>query len=130
MLILRDILFRGASRFSELEANLGLASNTLASRLASFVDSGLLIRSPGTNLSAVRYEATAKAMDLKGVIMALTHWGDRWANEGPIRFRHTTCAGHVELKAICQSCHRVADPENVEAVSRKDRPLRVVKVRK
>ena len=42
LLIIRDALFRGMSRYSEFERSLGIAPNILASRLAWFVEAGLM----------------------------------------------------------------------------------------
>jgi len=38
LLIMRDALFRGMSRFSEFQRSLEVATNVLADRLARFVD--------------------------------------------------------------------------------------------
>jgi DNA-binding HxlR family transcriptional regulator len=40
-LIIRDAVFRGTTRFSEFQRNLGIAPNVLTSRLERFVDVGL-----------------------------------------------------------------------------------------
>ena len=42
LLIMRDALFRGMTRFSDFQRSLGLASNVLAKRLDGFVENGLM----------------------------------------------------------------------------------------
>ena len=42
LLIIRDALFAGMTRFSEFERSLGIAPNVLAARLAWFVEAGLV----------------------------------------------------------------------------------------
>jgi DNA-binding HxlR family transcriptional regulator len=107
LLILRDALFRGITRFSDFERSLGIASNILATRLEEFVAAGLLDRRlRGDRDEAPHYVPTEKGLDLKPVIMALTAWGDRWAapNGPPVMFRHDGCGGHVEPIVRCAKC--------------------------
>src|SRR5437867_12633855 len=42
LLIMRDALFRGMTRFSDFQRSLGLASNVLAKRLDGFVENGVM----------------------------------------------------------------------------------------
>src|SRR5687768_3237873 len=46
LLILRNAFFGRQTRFSEFERTLGIAPNILASRLASFVDAGIMAVRP------------------------------------------------------------------------------------
>src|SRR6185312_8742026 len=81
LLILRDALFRGMTRFSDFERSLNIAPNILTKRLEAFVASGLFERRPDSDESdAAHYLPTKKGLDLKPVIMALTEWGDQWAS--------------------------------------------------
>jgi DNA-binding HxlR family transcriptional regulator len=61
LLILRDALFRGMTRFSEFERSLGLAPNVLAKRLEGFVASGLLEKSTDGGDHVDRYRPPRKA---------------------------------------------------------------------
>ena len=84
ILILRDAL-NGLRRFDEFQANLGIASNILAQRLAALVDDGLLERQQYQDRPA-RYEyvPTAKARDLWPLFVVLIRWGTKWLSpEGP-----------------------------------------------
>ncbi|GAA2778233.1 helix-turn-helix domain-containing protein [Nonomuraea dietziae] len=84
LLIVRDALFAGATRFADFQ-RLGIATNILAKRLDSLVDSGILERrSSGEQPDRAGYAVTQKGLDLAPVIIALTQWGDRWAApDGP-----------------------------------------------
>jgi len=44
LLILRDAIFAGATRFGDFQRSLGLASNILTTRLDRFVETGLMER--------------------------------------------------------------------------------------
>ncbi|HWS64876.1 MAG TPA: helix-turn-helix domain-containing protein [Steroidobacteraceae bacterium] len=79
LLILRDALFRGMTRFSEFERSLGLAPNVLAKRLEGLVASGLLEKSTDDGDHVDHYRPTERGLAFKPVIVALTAWGDRWA---------------------------------------------------
>lgn len=85
LLILRDALFRGYTRFGQFENSLEIASNVLASRLAAFVEQGLFsVEEVGSGRKA--YHLTDKGRALAPVLMALTEWGDAWVGPGPIEF--------------------------------------------
>jgi DNA-binding HxlR family transcriptional regulator len=117
LLIIRDALFRGARRFGDFQRSLGLARNILAARLERFVDEGLLRRQPHGGPSPYHdYVLTEKGRELHHVVIALTHWGDRWAAPGgpPVVFRHADCGGEVRLHARCEDCHRDVPAVDIE----------------
>src|SRR5262245_33057867 len=87
LLILRDAVFAGVTRFGDFQHNLGIATNVLASRLEAFVAAGIMRADDG------EYVLTDKGRDLAPAMVALTHWGDRWAAPGepPIVYQHGAC---------------------------------------
>uniref|UniRef100_UPI003F4958A6 winged helix-turn-helix transcriptional regulator n=1 Tax=Nonomuraea bangladeshensis TaxID=404385 RepID=UPI003F4958A6 len=108
LLIIRHALFRGVTRFGDFQRSLGVARNILAARLDRFVEEGLMERRP---VAAARgpyhdYVLTDMGRELLPVVVALTHWGDRWAAPGdpPVVFRHADCGGAVHQQAVCQDC--------------------------
>src|ERR1700737_5594091 len=79
LLIIRDALFAGMTRFSEFERSLGSAPNVLAARLAWFVEAGLMTIEPVSEDSEVSaYRLTEKGTELAPVVVALTAWGEHW----------------------------------------------------
>jgi len=106
LLIVRDALFRGTTRFSDFQRTLGLARNVLAARLEGFVEAGLMTRHLPEDSAYHEYLLTPKGLDLKPVVIALTGWGDRWAasNGPPIIYRHDHCGGEIELQLVCGDC--------------------------
>ncbi|WP_114907143.1 winged helix-turn-helix transcriptional regulator [Ornithinimicrobium murale] len=101
LLVIRDALFAGVTRFSDFQHNLGIATNVLQSRLDSFVEAGLMER-PGEPRQR-DYVLTEMGRDLAPVLVALTEWGDRWAAPGepPILYRHQGCPEPVHAVARC-----------------------------
>ena len=88
LLILRDAMFRGYTRYNQFQRSLGVATNVLATRLDDFVAAGLMERrGDGTAGEPSEYVLTRKGLELKPVIVALTEWGDRWVRPGPVEFR-------------------------------------------
>lgn len=88
LLILRDAMFRGYTRYSQFHRSLGIATNVLATRLEDFVAAGLMEhRQPTGPGEQSEYVLTRKGLELKPVIVALTEWGDRWVRAGPVEFR-------------------------------------------
>jgi DNA-binding HxlR family transcriptional regulator len=117
LLIIRDALFAGVTRFTDFQRNLGIATNVLATRLDAFVASELMERRPQDGQpDQYEYVLTAKGRDLGPVLISLTEWGDRWAAPGepPILYRHRACGGAISGRVVCERCGQVHDPAEVE----------------
>src|SRR5436309_898053 len=94
LLIVRDALFAGVTRYSEFQENLGIATNVLKARLDGLVAGGIMERRPSDGQADLfEYVLTDKGRALAPALVALTEWGDRWAAPGepPIDYRHATC---------------------------------------
>lgn len=105
LLIVRDALFAGVTRFGDFQHNLGIATNVLTSRLESFVAAGVMERAGASD-----YVLTPKGRALAVALVALTEWGDEWAAPGepPILYEHAGCGGAVHARATCDACGEVA----------------------
>jgi DNA-binding HxlR family transcriptional regulator len=118
LLLIRDALFRGVTRFADFKRSLGLASNVLASRLDSFVAAGLMdVRTYSGHPDHYEYVLTEKGRDMQPVVIALTAWGDRWAapRGAPVVYRHAGCGGRIEHRLTCTTCGDIALGAAVEA---------------
>src|SRR5215472_6578211 len=106
LLIIRDAVLRGYSRFSDFERSLGLAPNILAKRLETFVEAGILERRGRPDTEHREYLLTAKGRDLKPVVIALSAWGNRWTPPAgpPVMFEHEGCSGRVTQQLRCATC--------------------------
>jgi hypothetical protein len=65
------------------------------------------------------YRLTEAGRDLVPAILALTAWGDRWAQpkEGaPILFVHTTCGHRFTPTVTCSSCGGTVSSDSVTAI--------------
>lgn len=99
LLILRDAMFRGYTRFTQFQKSLGIATNILAKRLESFVEAGLMEhRQPEAAGEQAEYLLTEMGQELKPVIIALTEWGDRWLQPGPVVFQTESDGQPVEIQ--------------------------------
>jgi len=77
-LILRAA-FNGLHHFEAFQAELGIARNILANRLARLVDHGILQREPlPKDRRKIRYTLTEKGHALLPTMVALRQWGERW----------------------------------------------------
>lgn len=84
-MILRDA-FMGVRRFKDFERSLGIAKNTLSSRLKHLVENGLLEKSRAADGSKYsEYQLTAKGRELLPILVSISQWGDKWAahDDGP-----------------------------------------------
>jgi DNA-binding HxlR family transcriptional regulator len=99
LLILRDAMFGGFTRFSQFQKSLGLATNILAKRLEGFVAAGLMERrQPGAAGEQAEYRLTQKGLELKPVVIALSEWGDRWVRPGPVVYQDASDGQPVGLQ--------------------------------
>jgi DNA-binding HxlR family transcriptional regulator len=116
LLIIRNAMFAGSTRFTEFQRQLGIAPNILSSRLDRFVEAGLMRARPLTGDAQTReYMLTRKGLDLQPVIIALTEWGDRWAapQGPPITYQHEGCGGRIHQRLSCEDCHTAPAPAHV-----------------
>lgn len=79
LLIVRDLLFKGRHTFGDFAAaEEGIATNVLSDRLAKLEAEGILRR--GADLAdrrRVRYELTAKGLELAPVLVEMILWSAR-----------------------------------------------------
>ena len=118
LLIIRDALFAGSTRYSDFQRRLGIATNILKDRLDGFVDAGIMRRHRYSKQPELHeYRLTEKGRDLAPVLIALTEWGDRWAapDGPPILYTHTVCGSPVSQAVVCATCGDVGDRAEVEA---------------
>jgi DNA-binding HxlR family transcriptional regulator len=114
LLIIRDALFAGVTRFNDFQHNLGVATNVLTFRLESLVSAGIMERRRYSD-HPVQYEypLTEKGRDFAPALIALTEWGDRWASPDgpPVLYQHAGCGGAVHSEIVCATCGPVAAAE-------------------
>jgi DNA-binding HxlR family transcriptional regulator len=115
-LILRGT-FYGLSHFEQFQAQLGIARNILANRLAKLVQHGILERRECVDdRRKIIYKLTTKGAALLPTLIALRQWGERWESccpcntvlvdrrdEKPVRDIHVTAADgrSLELRDLC-----------------------------
>ena len=104
LLILRDAMFRGSTRYSEFMKTLEIAPNILSKRLSGFVEAGLM-----TLGADGEYRLTAKGLEFKPTIMALTAWGDKWVRPGPVDFISAETGELVSVETRAADGQRIED---------------------
>ncbi|WP_369241875.1 winged helix-turn-helix transcriptional regulator [Streptomyces sp. R21] len=85
LLIVRELLALGPSRYSDLKRGLpGIATNLLADRLRAMEAEGLIERSAAPPpVGATLFQLTAQGRELQGVLLALAQWGLGRMTTGP-----------------------------------------------
>ena len=77
-LLLRELLY-GSTRFNDLRRGVPRMSPALLSkRLKELEQAGVIAVTPAAQPGAVEYKLTQAGEDLRGVIMSLGVWGQRW----------------------------------------------------
>ena len=119
ILVLREV-FLGVRRFDEMQEDLGIARNVLASRLEKLVGEGVLEkRRYSEHPPRHEYMLTEKGLDLWPVVVSLMQWGDRHGAppEGPpVILTHRDCGGEVTSHRICDRCGQALGPRDVRAI--------------
>jgi len=118
LLIVRDAVFAGATRYSDFQRSLGIATNILKTRLDSLVEAGILQRHRYSEQPELHeYLLTGKGRALAPALVALSAWGDRWATDGepPILYVHSVCGAGITEQTMCAHCGRVDDLAQVQA---------------
>jgi DNA-binding HxlR family transcriptional regulator len=107
ILIVRDA-FYGVTRFNDFSDDLGIAKNTLSTRLRLLVAQGILTkRSYTDHPPRDEYLLTDKGRALYPVLVAMMHWGDEWshATQVPHSIKHIDCGGNgIHAVAACSGC--------------------------
>jgi DNA-binding HxlR family transcriptional regulator len=118
MLIVRDAVFGGATRYSDFQRSLGVATNILKARLDGFLEAGIMRRHKYSEQPELyEYLLTDKGRALAPALVALSEWGDRWATDGepPILYTHSTCGAALTPQTVCAHCGPVDDPAEITA---------------
>lgn len=119
VLILRDA-FLGIRRFDQFVESLGIARNTLTSRLERLVADGVVEPLPYQD-NPVRYEyrLTERGKDLFDVLMTLWAYGEKWtppADPDHQRAVHIDCGHEANAVAHCSHCGERLTRRNVRIV--------------
>jgi DNA-binding HxlR family transcriptional regulator len=118
LIILRDALFAGSTRYGEFQRTLGIATNVLKDRLDGFVEAGIMRRHRYSEQPELyEYLLTEKGRDLAPALIALSQWGDKWAapDGPPMLYLHTACGSPVRHEIVCDTCGRLEDPADAKA---------------
>jgi DNA-binding HxlR family transcriptional regulator len=79
LLIVRDALF-GTTRFDDFQRGLGIPRATLAARLETLVEHGVMERRTAQARPWRHdYVLTEQGLDLRQVLVSLLQWGDEWS---------------------------------------------------
>lgn len=118
LLLLREA-FYGAHRFDEFARRTQLSDKITATRLRELVDDGILEKRPyhePGQRGRQEYHLTPMGEDLLPVLLALSHWGDRWARPdgGSVALSHIGCGAAVQAETRCSKGHLVA-AQDIEA---------------
>jgi DNA-binding HxlR family transcriptional regulator len=116
ILILRE-LFWGQTRYDQIAAHTGMASNILAARLKKLVENDVIEKSVvESDARRFDYTLTQKGRELFPVLMTVMAWGDRWSSgdAGPlVQLRHTVCGKRTKAGLVCTSCAAPLAPETL-----------------
>jgi DNA-binding HxlR family transcriptional regulator len=106
LLAVREV-FLGNRRFDEIVRRTGAPRDTMAARLRTLVEAGVMERRPYSE-HPVRHEyfLTDAGRDLYPVITTLREWGDRYLSDedGPPAIFEHSCGNRLATRLVCEAC--------------------------
>jgi DNA-binding HxlR family transcriptional regulator len=106
LLILRDA-FLGARRFSDFYRLTGAPSGTLAARLKTLVQQGVMYRNPvGNRLDQFEYRLTGRGLNLGDFALCIWAWEHKWGGDSglPAGLEHRPCGNLTTPTTLCRHC--------------------------
>jgi DNA-binding HxlR family transcriptional regulator len=106
LLAIREV-FLGSRRFEEMVQHTGAPRDTLAARLRTLVEHGILVRRRySDHPPRAEYVLTTAGRDLYPVILSLMQWGDRHRplESGPPMVLEHNCGHRLEHHWDCAHC--------------------------
>ncbi|MFE5839052.1 winged helix-turn-helix transcriptional regulator [Arthrobacter sp. NPDC056493] len=130
MLVLREVFF-GNGRFDAMKARLQVADSVLTRRLASLVESGLLVKQPYDDGGRTRHEyvLTGKGEDALPVLNAVVLWSEKHlqapSEQAHMYIVHATCGQRTASADTCTECGERLTAENTSwhSLTRSSAPL-------
>lgn len=120
-LIVRE-LFLGVKRFEEFQAQTGMSSHLLSTRLKRLESEGIVQRrSYCQRPPRYEYRLTAKGLDLYPMLLSLKAWGEKWGGLEPgaapaVVITHRSCGHALGVQLTCPTCHEPFGPKDAHAV--------------
>jgi DNA-binding HxlR family transcriptional regulator len=118
LLAVREV-FLGDRRFDEMVKRTGAPRDTLAARLRTLVNAGVLERRPYSEHPArFEYFLTEAGLDLYPVITTLRAWGDKYlaGDDGPPLVVEHRCDHELAARLVCEACGEPVNPRDTRAV--------------
>ena len=118
LLILRNALFAGSTRYSDFQRSLGIATNILKDRLDGFVEAGIMRRQRYSEQPELHeYLLTEKGPTSRPRSSRSPSGatGGPLPTVPPILYRHAVCGSEVSHEVVCATCGRMDDPAEVQA---------------
>jgi DNA-binding HxlR family transcriptional regulator len=118
LLILREAVLSGVTRFADFRDRLGIAPDLLSQRLGALVETGVMekqpYREPGSR-TRFSYHLTPAGEQLRLLLGALQQWGDenRPLPAGPSHVRRSADQGRPVRLAFVDDTDTVIPPEQV-----------------
>ena len=111
VLIVRE-LFLGTRRFEEFQAQTGMSSHLLSTRLKRLESDGIVRRKRYSERPPrFEYRLTAKGLDLYPLLLSLKAWGEKWSglprrSDPALTITHRACGHPVTLAPVCPECQK------------------------
>jgi len=104
LLAIREMNY-GVHRFEQITSRTGAARDILADRLRKLENAGVVERRQySEHPPRFEYHLTKAGEELRPVLLALTEWGSKWAQDPPTATTHHECGHRLEVDRTCHHC--------------------------
>lgn len=114
-MIIRDI-YLGIRQFEEFRRRNNIARGTLASRLKSLIERGILCKYPyQTGPTRYEYRLTEMGLDMYPILLMSWAWETKWGKGRflPPVLKHDRCGKDMHPRLRCGKCHLDITPRDV-----------------
>jgi DNA-binding HxlR family transcriptional regulator len=115
LLAVREMSY-GVHRFDQITGYTGASRDILADRLRKLQSAGVIERRQYCeHPPRFEYHLTPAGEELRPVLMALSQWGGKWAQDPPTSTVEHACGHRLEID---QNCHHCGEPITREPPAR------------
>jgi DNA-binding HxlR family transcriptional regulator len=104
LLAIREMNY-GVHRFEQITNRTGASRDILADRLRKLESAGVVERRQySAHPPRFEYHLTRAGKELRPVLLALTQWGSKWAQDPPTATTEHECGHRLEVDQVCRHC--------------------------
>jgi DNA-binding HxlR family transcriptional regulator len=117
LLAVREMTY-GVHRFEQITGYTGASRDILADRLRKLEAAGVVTRRQySEHPPRFEYHLTRAGEELRPILLSLSQWGGRWAQDVPTATFQHECGHPLEVDHVCHHCGGAVTQESMRVVA-------------